>query len=252
MKHSINEINYAMQMLREGHSRRAVSRKTGIDTKTLNRYQHLSRAEGDKAPKRKSSYTQEFKQSVINDVLNNQQTVSFVATKNALPAITVRRWIKQYQDNGEGGLTDKRNKNPDNSEEQERFYQDRALTIRIINVVLDTFKYFGTDFGKPIPVFLIEHRAFENPEFGSFLIHILHACRFTLERKDRKSGISFTDNEMAVIYNTARLILATVPYKNTRRLQAEQLLEKQETQAFIFEFIDTVPILLMADRQNTM
>lgn len=215
-------IREAIRLLDSGIPKSQVCRRTGIDKKTLNIYWSRYKTEGEGAFNAKQ-YSPETKREIIQKHLEKGLSISLLSQDYGIPDITIRRWIKRFRKDGEDGL------NPQGQEAEEDQYWD--LTNRALRITSDTFRVFGkTSIIKRIPDMLNERGAFASPEFGGFLVTI---CRLIV--RDQA--------EPTIAYNTARLILMTIPYKGTMRNEAEELLAMQETKMFVQQFIDTVGIL---------
>ncbi len=220
-------IKEAIKLLESGIPKSRVCRMVGVDKKTLNIYWSRFKTEGEGAFNARR-YSREMKIEIVQKHLEKGLSISLLSQDYGIPDTTVRRWIKRFKKDGEDGL------NPPGQEAEEDQYWD--LTNRALRITSDTFRVFGkTSIIKRIPDLLNEREAFANPEFGGFLVTI---CRLIV--RDQA--------EPTIAYNTARLILMTIPYKGTMRNEAEELLAMQETKMFVQQFIDTVGILNSAPK----
>lgn len=233
MTKTIEEKTHAMHLLSEGLSRAAVSRLTGIDTKTLGRYWTRFQAEGEEFFKeRRKPYSVKFKKTVLDDIKKKGQTISLVSAKYGVPAITIRRWIASKEKAGSSGLKDGRQRNtgPYWNKVQNRAGQAVTLALRSLSETTD---------GTMVREELQKRGAFENPIFGTFLINLFNMYSFLiLKDEDDEKG------RRMMAYTSARIQLYLIPHTVTLRQQTDELIDLPETTAFISTYLDSITALM--------
>lgn len=244
---SIPEITEAIKQAEAGIPINRISRQTGIDKKTINVY--LSRYRMNKGTFQRSGYTLDFKMQTVKRHLDNGTSVPVLSSDCGIPAITIRRWIQKYKNEGPDGLKDKRShKSIINDDMEKQYKMEQAIVNKAIYA---TIKYFLLDrdghLGQ-IPEWLRSKGAFRNPSFGCFLIYILHMCRHVLSEPGRvspKGNNYFSESETARIIIGAKLMFTGIPYEGTQRRKADMLLMEDDTYIFLNEYIETLPLMLI-------
>ncbi len=187
MTRTPDEKTQAMRMLAEGQSRAAVSRLTGIDTKTLGRYWAAYQAEGEEAFKQKRKYSVKFKMAVLDDIEKKGQTVALVSAKYGVPAITIKRWMASKEKGGNAALKDGRRGNVGPYWQQVQYRAGQAVTLamRTLSETLD---------GAMVREVLEKRKVFDNPLFGSFLINLYDIYSFPISK--RQKGYILLNNQV--------------------------------------------------------
>ena len=239
---SIPEIAQAVERANAGTPINLICRQTGIDKKTLGVYLSRYRTDKDGAFQRRS-YPEALKQEIVNKHFHRDLSAPLLSADYGIPAITIRRWIERYSMYGNEGLRDGRHKEKkDTTPEKE---EDIMTVGRIITVVLENMRGSTDEDVSRIPQDLVSKGAFRNPEFGSFLVWVYDIGKLIMTESDRRpeGENRFTEEEGATILTTAKMLLMMVPYKGTRRREAETLIEDEGAKIFIQEFIDRIPMI---------
>jgi transposase-like protein len=219
-----------MRLIAEGQSRAAVSRLTGIDTKTLGRYWAAYQAEGEKAfTQKRKHYSVRFKKTVLDDIEKKGQTVALVSAKYGVPAITIKRWMASKEKGGNAALKDGRRGNVGPYWQQVQYRAGQAVTLAMRTLS-------ETQDGTMVREGLEKSKAFDNPLFGSFLINLYDIYSFLLLSDD---GENKSPRELA--YTSARIQLYAYPRTLDQHREIEELLELSETTTFISAYLNSIP-----------
>ncbi|MBQ7194460.1 MAG: transposase [Bacteroidales bacterium] len=101
----------AIELLKEGKSRNAVSRITGIGYHALTLFWHRYQQDGHMSLMDRSGpyfYDEEVKVNLIRDYLENGLPLTAVSLKYNIPCQTILRWKAAYERDGLNGLKDRR------------------------------------------------------------------------------------------------------------------------------------------------
>ena len=110
-KYYYQEKMAAIELLKEGKSRHAVSRISGIDYQILTLLWHKYQSGGHMAlmdTPGHSGYDEAIKSAVVRDYLEKGVSLTTVALQYNIPHGTIMRWSRRYMKSGEEGLKDKR------------------------------------------------------------------------------------------------------------------------------------------------
>ena len=244
----------AKELLKAGKSKATVCKTLGIDPKTLNSYLSRSRKDGDDAVNARREYSLDDKFEIIQRIKDNNTSVNLISAELGIPAITIRRWVRAFDENGLDGLKDKRiphnRLTPEEMEDLEQTEKDCHTAFEIIKLSLQMLDDVGNDFGKTVPDTLLASGAFQNEEFLVYLISFYRCLKDVFESPDWKGGMDFTHNQLANAHFIARINFSTIPYHGTHRAEAEKILEMEETKSFWTIFADFVPVVLMRKEEN--
>lgn len=236
------QIKTIIQLIREGKSLQEIKRQTGLDPKTILRYYHLYKNNGNVADTCHEGYTLEKKLGIVRRVLERNISVNTIAIEEGIPAITIRRWIKTYEALGPDGLSDKRAKNrgaaKKESETEAEFSQKEIeKTNATIELSFNYLRSLKNDL-KTVPNMLVSWGAFDNPSFNYFLLHFFRACSLVLSDNTEQN----LDDKFSTSYVVARLMLATIPYdKDSQRKKAEEIIESFNGSMFLKVFGKNIP-----------
>ena len=219
----------AMRLIAEGQSRAAVSRLTGIDTKTLGLYWAAYQAEGEEAFKQKRKYSVKFKMAVLDDIEKKGQTVALVSAKYGVPAITIKRWMASKEKGGNAALKDGRRGNAGPYWQQVQYRAGQAVTLAMRSLS-------ETQDRTMVREVLEKRKVFDNPLFGSFLVNLYETYSFLI-----LSDEGGKDGRRETAYTSARIQLYMLPRTLDQHRETEELLDLPETGTFITAYLDSIP-----------
>lgn len=196
-------------------------------------------------------YSSEDRLRLVRSILNDGRDIKSIADENAVSITTLRSWIQAYNEYGPIGLEGRKAiKRLQQEADAKALAEEREGDFQIIKeavqLTLKTIQYVGNDYGRSILHVLEESGAWQNPEFGSFLFYIYRAYRCIVEMLGRESRYLYpSEEEDSVIFCSGYMMFSTVPFKGTRRREAEELIiQKDETKQFICNYIDSLATVL--------
>lgn len=256
MKKSNEEIIGAVHRLEAGEPKYSVSKGTGIDRKSLTTYFTRYKRDGESAFDGQRVFSLEEKLDCVNRILVKRMAIGLVSADTGIPNTTLKRWVKAYQDRGQEGLITKREIDAIKKEEErnnkEMFDRDCRCVNKVSDMVMRLLSDQGTEYEKSIPLKLKGWGVYNNPVFGTFLLDFYRACLMIKNSQTikPKKGEYFSEESLKTAFAFARFKLMAFLHDGTKRKETERIIQEKETQIFLSEFAETIPIMFLLEEDN--